>query len=48
MQQSQAIALSVQADKFGGYGLKLSGYQDTLYANVGGCVPSLWKRESGC
>lgn len=34
--QSQAIALSVQADKFGAYGLKLSGYQDTLLANVGG------------
>lgn len=34
--QSQAIALSVQADKFGGYGLKLLGFQDTLLANVGG------------
>jgi hypothetical protein len=28
--QSQAIALSVQATQFGAYGLKISGYQDTL------------------
>ncbi|KAK0186628.1 pectin lyase-like protein [Armillaria mellea] len=31
----QAIALSVQATQFGGYGLKIVGYQDTLLANVG-------------
>ncbi|KAK0450389.1 pectin lyase-like protein [Desarmillaria tabescens] len=31
----QAIALSVQATQFGGYGLKIIGYQDTLLANVG-------------
>lgn len=33
--QSQAIALSVQATQFGAYGVKLTGYQDTLLANVG-------------
>ncbi|KAG9095663.1 hypothetical protein FRC06_009554 [Ceratobasidium sp. 370] len=33
--QSQAIALSVQAGQFGCYGCKLTGYQDTLLANVG-------------
>ncbi|KAK0199906.1 pectin lyase-like protein [Desarmillaria ectypa] len=33
--QVQAIALSVQATQFGGYGLKIVGYQDTLLANVG-------------
>ncbi|KDN43455.1 hypothetical protein RSAG8_06044, partial [Rhizoctonia solani AG-8 WAC10335] len=33
--QSQAIALSVQAGQFGCYGCKLSGYQDTLLANKG-------------
>ena len=47
MQQSQAIALSVQADKFGAYGLKLSGYQDTLLANIGGCVLALRQRGRG-
>ncbi|KAK0476793.1 pectin lyase-like protein [Armillaria novae-zelandiae] len=31
----QAIALSVQATQFGGYGLQIVGYQDTLLANVG-------------
>ncbi|KAK0217089.1 pectin lyase-like protein [Armillaria fumosa] len=31
----QAIALSVQATDFGGYGLSIVGYQDTLLANVG-------------
>jgi pectinesterase len=31
--QSQAIALSAQADRFGGYGLQLRGSQDTLLAN---------------
>jgi pectinesterase len=31
--QAQAIALSVQADKFAAYGVKLSGNQDTLLAN---------------
>ncbi|CAL1714409.1 unnamed protein product [Somion occarium] len=31
----QAIALSVQDEQFGAYGLKLTGYQDTLLANVG-------------
>ncbi|KAI0091555.1 pectin lyase-like protein [Irpex rosettiformis] len=31
----QAIALSVQEGQFGAYGLKLTGYQDTLLANVG-------------
>lgn len=31
----QAIALSIQATQFGGYGLKIVGYQDTLLANVG-------------
>jgi len=35
VEQSQAIALSVAATQFGGYGLKLQGYQDTLLANVG-------------
>ncbi|THG92697.1 hypothetical protein EW026_g8297, partial [Hermanssonia centrifuga] len=34
-EQSQAIALSVQDGQFGAYGLKLTGYQDTLLANVG-------------
>jgi hypothetical protein len=34
--QSQAIALSTQGDKFAGYGVKLSGWQDTLLANYGG------------
>ncbi|KAK0199969.1 pectin lyase fold/virulence factor [Desarmillaria ectypa] len=29
------IALSVQATNFGGYGLSIIGYQDTLLANVG-------------
>jgi hypothetical protein len=33
VEQAQAIALSVQNDKFGGYGVKLSGWQDTLLAN---------------
>ncbi|KAH9846844.1 pectin lyase-like protein [Lenzites betulinus] len=33
--QAQAIALSVQADRFGAYGLKITGDQDTLLANVG-------------
>ncbi|KAK0421817.1 pectin lyase fold/virulence factor [Armillaria borealis] len=33
--EDQAIALSVQATQFGGYGLKIVGYQDTLLANVG-------------
>ncbi|KAG8733441.1 hypothetical protein FRC11_006242, partial [Ceratobasidium sp. 423] len=33
--QSQAIALSVQANQFGCYGCKLAGYQDTLLANKG-------------
>ncbi|KAJ1311106.1 hypothetical protein OPQ81_009607 [Rhizoctonia solani] len=33
--QSQAIALSVQAGQFGCYGCKLSGYQDTLLADKG-------------
>ncbi|CAE6467307.1 unnamed protein product [Rhizoctonia solani] len=33
--QSQAIALSVQAEQFGCYGCKLTGYQDTLLANQG-------------
>ncbi|KAF8319994.1 carbohydrate esterase family 8 protein [Clavulina sp. PMI_390] len=32
---TQAIALSVQSSNFGGYGLNLTGYQDTLYANYG-------------
>ncbi|KAH7344680.1 putative pectinesterase precursor [Rhizoctonia solani] len=34
-QQSQAIALSVQAGQFGCYGCKLTGYQDTLLADKG-------------
>ncbi|KAG9081296.1 hypothetical protein FRC06_005660 [Ceratobasidium sp. 370] len=34
-QGSQAIALSIGATRFGGYGLKLTGYQDTLLANEG-------------
>ncbi|KAK7686350.1 hypothetical protein QCA50_010574 [Cerrena zonata] len=34
-QGSQAIALSVQDGQFGAYGLKLTGYQDTLLANEG-------------
>ncbi|KAG9088174.1 hypothetical protein FRC07_012645 [Ceratobasidium sp. 392] len=34
-QGSQAIALSVAATRFGGYGLKLTGYQDTFLANTG-------------
>ncbi|KAI0778444.1 pectin lyase-like protein [Trametes elegans] len=33
--QAQAIALSVQAGQFGAYGLKITGDQDTLLANVG-------------
>ncbi|KAH8104080.1 pectin lyase-like protein [Cristinia sonorae] len=33
--QSQAIALSVESGQFGGYGLKLTGFQDTLLANKG-------------
>ncbi|KAI0715340.1 pectin lyase-like protein [Earliella scabrosa] len=33
--QAQAIALSVQADKFAAYGCKITGDQDTLLANVG-------------
>ncbi|KAG8773301.1 hypothetical protein FRC12_002592 [Ceratobasidium sp. 428] len=33
--QSQAIALSVQAGTFGAYACKLTGYQDTLLANKG-------------
>ncbi|RDX50469.1 pectin lyase-like protein [Lentinus brumalis] len=33
--KAQAIALSVQAGSFGGYGLKITGDQDTLLANVG-------------
>ncbi|KAF8319996.1 putative pectinesterase precursor [Clavulina sp. PMI_390] len=32
---TQAIALSVQSSNFGGYGLNLTGYQDTFYANYG-------------
>ncbi|CUA73917.1 putative pectinesterase A [Rhizoctonia solani] len=36
--QSQAIALSVQAGQFGCYGCKLTGYQDTLLANKGSAV----------
>ncbi|CAE6449213.1 unnamed protein product [Rhizoctonia solani] len=35
VQQSQAIALSVQAGQFGCYGCKLTGYQDTLLADKG-------------
>ncbi|KAI0801010.1 pectin lyase-like protein [Fomes fomentarius] len=35
VEQAQAIALSVQAGLFGGYGLRISGDQDTLLANVG-------------
>ncbi|KAG8721055.1 hypothetical protein FRC09_008559 [Ceratobasidium sp. 395] len=34
-QGSQAIALSVAGTRFGGYGLKLTGYQDTFLANTG-------------
>ncbi|KAI0074491.1 pectin lyase-like protein [Panus rudis PR-1116 ss-1] len=34
-QGSQAIALSVQDGQFGAYGLKLTGFQDTLLANEG-------------
>ncbi|KAK0450325.1 pectin lyase fold/virulence factor [Desarmillaria tabescens] len=33
--KEQAIALSVQSTDFGGYGLSIVGYQDTLLANVG-------------
>lgn len=33
--QSQAIALSLYGTTFGGYGLKITGYQDTLYSNQG-------------
>jgi len=33
--QSQAIALSLQAGNFGGYGLQIKGYQDTLLSNKG-------------
>ncbi|PIL31695.1 hypothetical protein GSI_06398 [Ganoderma sinense ZZ0214-1] len=33
--QAQAIALSVQDGQFGAYGLKITGDQDTLLANVG-------------
>ncbi|CUA68807.1 putative pectinesterase A [Rhizoctonia solani] len=33
--QSQAIALSVQAGQFGAYAVALKGFQDTLLANVG-------------
>ncbi|QRW09745.1 pectinesterase [Ceratobasidium sp. AG-Ba] len=33
--QSQAIALSVQAGTFGAYACKITGYQDTLLANKG-------------
>ncbi|PIL31696.1 hypothetical protein GSI_06399 [Ganoderma sinense ZZ0214-1] len=35
VEQAQAIALSVQGGQFGGYGLKITGDQDTLLANVG-------------
>ncbi|KAL0636222.1 hypothetical protein Q9L58_004783 [Maublancomyces gigas] len=35
---SQAIALSSQADKQGYYGVKLTGFQDTLLANEGNAV----------
>ncbi|RPD81895.1 putative pectinesterase precursor [Lentinus tigrinus ALCF2SS1-7] len=35
VEQAQAIALSVQAGSFGAYGLKITGDQDTLLANVG-------------
>lgn len=35
LQGSQAIALSVAGTRFGGYGLKITGYQDTLLANDG-------------
>ncbi|CAE6428468.1 unnamed protein product [Rhizoctonia solani] len=31
----QAIALNVAASQFGGYALKLTGYQDTFYAKSG-------------
>lgn len=34
-QGAQAIALSIQAGNFGGYGIALKGYQDTLLANKG-------------
>ncbi|KAI0332013.1 pectin lyase-like protein [Cubamyces sp. BRFM 1775] len=33
--KAQAIALSVQDGQFGGYGLKITGDQDTLLANTG-------------
>jgi len=32
---SQAIALSIGATRFGGYGIQLTGFQDTLLANEG-------------
>ncbi|TCD67387.1 hypothetical protein EIP91_012422 [Steccherinum ochraceum] len=35
VEQSQAIALSVQSGQFGAYGLKLAGFQDTLLADKG-------------
>ncbi|KAI1793817.1 pectin lyase-like protein [Ganoderma leucocontextum] len=35
VEQAQAIALSVQGGRFGGYGLKITGDQDTLLADVG-------------
>jgi pectinesterase len=34
-QGSQAIALSIDGTRFGGYGIKLTGYQDTLLTNKG-------------
>jgi len=34
-QGSQAIALSVDGTRFGGYGIKLTGYQDTYLGNEG-------------
>ncbi|CUA75097.1 Pectinesterase [Rhizoctonia solani] len=35
VEQSQAIALSVEAGQFGAYACKLTGYQDTLLAQTG-------------
>ncbi|CAE6484308.1 unnamed protein product [Rhizoctonia solani] len=35
VEQSQAIALSVEQGQFGAYGCKLTGYQDTLLAQSG-------------
>ncbi|KAG8742504.1 hypothetical protein FRC10_001338 [Ceratobasidium sp. 414] len=45
--QSQAIALSVQAGYFGAYAVALKGYQDTLLANViFGQKASIWITRS--